>query len=38
MPSWDEYEAFVSAGLGKGLPFYGRRGAATVIKPTGYLV
>jgi hypothetical protein len=31
MPSWDEYEAFVSAVLGKGLPFYGRRGAATII-------
>jgi hypothetical protein len=27
----DGYEAFVSAVLGKGLPFYGRCGAATVI-------
>jgi hypothetical protein len=31
MPSWDRYEAFVSAVLGKGLPFYGCCGAATVI-------
>jgi hypothetical protein len=38
MPSWDRYEAFVSTVLGKGLPFYGRRGAGTVIKPVGYLV
>jgi hypothetical protein len=38
MPSSDKYEAFVSAVLGKGLPFYGRRGAAMVIKPVGYLV
>jgi hypothetical protein len=28
----------VSAVLGKGLPFYGRRRAATVIKLAGYLV
>jgi hypothetical protein len=31
MPSSDRYEAFVSTVLGKGLPFYGRRVAATVI-------
>jgi hypothetical protein len=31
MPSWDGYEAFVSAVLAKGLPFYGCRGVAMVI-------
>jgi hypothetical protein len=31
MPSSDGRGAFVSAVLGKGLPFYGRCGAATVI-------
>jgi hypothetical protein len=31
MPSSDGYEAFVSVLMGKGLPFYGRCGAATVI-------
>jgi hypothetical protein len=31
MPSSDGHGAFASAVLGKGLPFYGRCGAATVI-------
>jgi hypothetical protein len=31
MPSSDRHQAFASAVLGKGLPFYGHCGAATVI-------
>jgi hypothetical protein len=31
LPSSDGHEDFISAVLGKGLPFYDRRGAATVI-------
>jgi hypothetical protein len=31
MPSSNGHESFVTAVLGKGLPFYGRCGAATVI-------
>jgi hypothetical protein len=31
LPSSNEYEAFALTVLGKGLPFYDRREAATVI-------
>jgi hypothetical protein len=38
MPSSDGHGAFASVVLGKGLPLYGRCGAATVFQPAGYLV